>query len=157
MVVVGREAVRVRECLAELGLEFVVNEAYEHGMSTSLRTGVAAALARWPDTAGLLIALGDQPLTDDRILPRLIAAFVSSTGARIVAPKYRGVRGNPVIFSRDVEGELAAITGDRGAREVIERDPARVHHVDFDTAPPVDVDTPGDLERLARELLHRER
>jgi molybdenum cofactor cytidylyltransferase len=152
IVVIGRDGDRVRERLIGLELEIVSNAAYEEGMSSSLRTGVRAALERWSDIEGILIALGDQPLTDDRILPRLLTAFGTGSVAPIVAPRYRGVRGNPVLFSREVAGELLAVTGDRGAREVVERDSSRVLQVDLDCEAPLDVDTPEDLVRLAGRL-----
>jgi CTP:molybdopterin cytidylyltransferase MocA len=44
--------------------------------------------------------------------------------------------------------ELLALTGDRGARAVADRDPTRLAIVDFDMPKPVDVDTPDDLARL---------
>jgi CTP:molybdopterin cytidylyltransferase MocA len=48
--------------------------------------------------------------------------------------------------------ELLAITGDQGARAIIERDPSRVQYVDFDHEAPIDVDRPSDLARLAERL-----
>jgi molybdenum cofactor cytidylyltransferase len=142
----------VRESLAGLNLEFVSNENYQAGMSTSLTMGVRAAFHQWTDAAGVLIALGDQPLIDDRIVQRLIVAFESSTGARVVAPRYRGARGNPVVFSCELADELLEITGDQGARVVIERDAGRLKYVDFDIAAPVDIDTRQDLALLAAAL-----
>jgi len=65
-----------------------------------------------------------------------------------VAPLYRGVQGNPVLFAAAVFPELRALTGDRGARSVVEKDPARVALVSFDLAMPADLDTFEDYERL---------
>jgi molybdenum cofactor cytidylyltransferase len=149
LAVVGHEEERVRSRLEGLGVEIVSNPAHANGMSTSVKAGVRAALERGPETAGILIALGDQPLLDEQIVPRLVDAFESSAGARIVAPRYRGVRGNPVVFSRELADELLAIDGDHGARAVIDRDPARVLTVDFESAAPLDVDTPDDLLRFS--------
>jgi molybdenum cofactor cytidylyltransferase len=155
VVVLGRDGEQVRATLSGLNLEFAVNLDYQSGMSTSLRSGVRGALDRWPEAAGILIALGDQPLLDDRIVKRLIIAFTSSTRALVVAPRYRGDRGNPVVFSRELADELLEITGDQGARAIIERDPGRVTYVDFDSVPPVDIDTRQDLARLAAALQTR--
>jgi molybdenum cofactor cytidylyltransferase len=124
-------------------------------MSTSVITGVTAALERWPESGAILIALGDQPLLDERIVPGIVRAFDPAVGARIVAPRYRGVRGNPVMFSRELTDELLGISGDQGARAVVERDPKRVLYVDFDLDAPIDVDTPDDTVRLARALAAR--
>jgi CTP:molybdopterin cytidylyltransferase MocA len=43
------------------------------------------------------------------------------------------------------------VTGDAGARAVIERDGGRVAVVDVNDALPLDVDTPADLARLDRD------
>jgi molybdenum cofactor cytidylyltransferase len=159
VVVLGREAEAVRASVADLGSSFVVNHEFASGMSSSLREGVEYALAHWPTADGLLIALGDQPLTGltgTGIVEVLVERFRSvpheSVRPLIVAPRYRGEPGNPVLFDRSLAPELVAVTGDRGARSVVERDPTRVSYVDFDRAPPRDVDTLADMTHLSREL-----
>ena len=156
VVVLGREADAVRGCVAGLGSSFVVNEAYASGMSSSLVAGVQYALRQWPSADGLLIALGDQPVVGMGVVEMLVERFRSlpDEGQKpmIVAPRYRGELGNPVLFDRALAPELLAVTGDRGARRVVERDPTRVSYVDFDLPAPVDVDTPEDLSALSAEL-----
>jgi molybdenum cofactor cytidylyltransferase len=144
----------VRASVADLGSSFVMNAEFASGMSTSLRTGVEYVLERWPTADGLLIALGDQPVAGTGIVEVLVDHFRSEQGVKplIVAPRYRGELGNPVLFDCTLAPELLAVTGDRGARSVVERDPARVRHVDFDRTPPRDVDTPDDVTALSAEL-----
>ena len=156
VVVLGREAEAVRACVADIGSTFVVNPAFSSGMSSSLRVGVEHALAHWQAVDGLLIALGDQPLAGTGIAEVLVERFQSPAGQGskplIVAPRYRGELGNPVLFDRALAPELLAVTGDRGARGVVERDPTRVSYVDFDRTAPRDVDTAGDVSALSAEL-----
>ena len=156
VVVLGREAEAVQAAVADLGSRFVVNAAFASGMSSSLRAGVEYALEHWPTADGLLIALGDQPLAGSGVVEVLAEHFggVPDQERRslIVAPRYRGEIGNPVLFDRTLASELLAITGDRGARSVVERDPARVRYVDFDRAAPRDVDMPDDVTALSAEL-----
>ena len=71
-------------------------------------------------------------------------------GAAIVAPRYREGRGNPVLFTAAVFPELLRLTGDQGARAIVEADAARVALVPFDLPMPRDVDTPEDYESLRR-------
>ena len=59
-------------------VDFVVNPAFETGMSSSLRTGVEYALEHWPTADGLLIALGDQPLAGTGIVEVLVERFRSA-------------------------------------------------------------------------------
>jgi len=156
VVVLGREAEAVRAAVADLGSSFVVNAAFESGMSSSLRAGVEYALEHWRAADGVLIALGDQPLAGSGIVELLVERFrsVPDDPGRplVVVPRYRGELGNPVLFDRTLAPELLAVTGDRGARGVVERDPTRVSYVDFDRMPPRDVDTPADVTALSAEL-----
>src|SRR5207248_7186742 len=100
---------------------------------------------QWPDAASLLIALGDQPLLGSGIIGELAKRFGVETErespVRIVAPRFRGEAGTPVLFSRDLVPELLRITGDRGARSVVDRDATRVAYVDFDRPAPPDIDS----------------
>jgi molybdenum cofactor cytidylyltransferase len=153
VVVLGREANAVREALALLPLAFVNNDNYASGMSSSLALGVAEATRLWPDSDGLLVALGDQPMGGTGIIERVANAFVGEGSRRtssIVTPRFRGAPGNPVIFGRELAPELLAVTGDRGGRSVVDRDPSRVRYVDFDREPPPDIDTKNDFEVGAR-------
>ena len=142
VVVLGREAEAVAESLRGLRVRTVVNPRYAEGQSTSLRAGLDAL---GPATTAAVIALGDQPLADPGVIGRLVAAF-RATGRPIVVPVYRDGRGNPVLFAATLFPELRAVTGDRGGRGVIARDPGRVAEVPFDAAMPADIDTPEDYD-----------
>jgi len=144
VVVVGHDADAVRQVLAGLDVEIVTNHRPDDGMSSSLKAGLAMVPS---NAVAVLVALGDQPIDHDEVIPELVTRF-GNDGAAIVAPKYQGVQGLPVLFSRVVFPELLALTGDRGARSVVESDPSRVVYVEFDFPMPRDVDTPGDLELL---------
>jgi molybdenum cofactor cytidylyltransferase len=149
-VVLGRDADAVERALGGTDVRFVRNRRYEEGMSTSLRRGVESLPA---DATAVVIALADQPLPSHTIIDGLIEAFHVS-GRPVVVPVYSAQRGNPVLFAASLFAELLAVTGDQGARGVIARDPGRVEAVRFPFAPPPDVDTPEDYERLLRQPPH---
>ncbi len=146
VVVVGREADAVAAAVADLPVRTVVNPRYAEGQSTSLRAGVDALR---PGTRAVVIALGDQPLPAPAVIERLVAAH-RETGQPIAVPVYREGRGHPVLFAAALLDELRAVAGDRGARAVIARDPARVVAVPVDLPRPVDLDTPADYEAFRR-------
>ena len=143
-VVVAPGADEVRAALRGLPVRFVVNECHAEGIGASIRAGIGALN---PGTAAAFILLGDQPTVAPGILDRLVGAYERS-GKPIVVPVYDGVRGNPVLFDASLFPELARSSGDRGARDLIERSPALVARVDFPFPPPLDVDTPEDYARL---------
>jgi molybdenum cofactor cytidylyltransferase len=159
VVVLGREATQVRESLNGLDVQFVINAAYASGLSSSVRAGVSEAARLWPAAPALLIALGDQPLAGTNIIETLIATLGDDPPGedppKIIAPRFRGEAGNPVLFVRELLPELLEVSGDRGARVVVEREPARVRYVDFDCAAPPDVDTVSDLAALTGGLRYR--
>ena len=90
----------------------------------------------------------DQPVGVD-VINSLITAYQQG-GHAIVAPVYDGVRGNPVIFDRRLFPELMMLTGDRGARDLIDRHTDALIAVPFAFPPPVDIDTQEDLQKLQR-------
>ena len=128
--------------LERFGFTFVVSPG--GGMASSLAAGVAAV---HPDSQALLVVLGDEPFIPDGVIEQLVARF-NQGGAHVIVPRYRGVRGHPVLFARATYPELLQLTGDHGARAVADRDPSRLAYVDIDLPKPVDVDTPEDLARL---------
>lgn len=147
IVVLGRERERVRQALDGLDVRFVVNEQFADGLSASMRTGVHALTA---DARAVIIALGDQPTVGCSVVDSLIDGYRRS-GKPIIAPDYRGVRGNPVLFDASLFSELGTVRGDFGAREIIGRDPSRVTTVELQCDAPEDVDTEEELERLAEK------
>ncbi len=146
VVVAGTEHLAIEAALAGLSVELVVNREPEAGQSSSIRVGIGALP---PATDAALIALGDQPFLAPEVIPALVAA-AERTGKPIAAPRYRDGLGNPVLFAREIFPELDRLSGDRGARPVVERDPSRVALVDFDFPMPRDLDTPEDYARLRR-------
>jgi molybdenum cofactor cytidylyltransferase len=147
-VVTGPDVEPIAAALAGLDVQIVVNPAPEEGQAGSLRAGIAALPA---SVDAAVIALGDQPSLAPAIIPALLAARRTSPKL-IVAPRYRDGQGNPVLFKREIFPELLRLTGDRGARPIIQKEPARVEWVDLDLPMPPDVDTPADYEKIRAKL-----
>ncbi len=145
VVVVGAQAEAVMAALADLPVEIVINAAWREGMSASLRAGLRVLR---PDITAALIVLADQPALTPNLLRRLVDRY-RATGAPIVVPRYRGRRGNPVLWDRALFPDLLAVEGDRGGRNLIARYQSLVEWVDVDDpAVLLDVDTRQDYENL---------
>jgi molybdenum cofactor cytidylyltransferase len=148
VVVVGAHAQAVQKALGGLAVQIVHNRAWAEGMSSSLRTGLDA-LRR--DIQAALVVLADQPgLTPD--LVRSLVVHYQTTRAPIVAPFYRGRRGNPVLFDRALFADLRGVEGDQGGRDLLIRYQDRVQRVEVDDpASLLDVDTRQDYRTLDNE------
>lgn len=143
IVVVGAHAEKVEAALDGLPVELVQNQAWREGMSTSLRIGIGALR---PDMGAVLVVLADQPALTSGLLRRLVERY-RDTRAAIVAPFYRGQRGNPVLFDRSLFSALLAVEGDRGARQIIQHYEEQMERVACDDPAVVqDVDTLEDYE-----------
>jgi molybdenum cofactor cytidylyltransferase len=148
VVVVGHEKETLREALTGLPVRFSENPTPEAGQASSIQAGLRALS---PTTEAALIVLGDQPSLSPEVIPRLLEAYRQRT-SQIVAPVYQGAQGNPVLFAASMFPELMSLTGDRGARVVLEKDPGRVTTVPFDFPVPADLDTPEEYEALRDAL-----
>jgi molybdenum cofactor cytidylyltransferase len=115
------------------------------GMATSIAAGIAALPAA---AEAVVIALGDQPSVTPAVVRRLCDRWRAG-GAAAVVPQYREGRGPPVLFGRASFGALSALTGDAGARSVLDALGEAVATVPVTDTGPVDVDTPDALRRLA--------
>lgn len=145
ILVLGSDADRIAAALGSHGQRIVINPDFAAGQSTSLRAGIAAVAA---ESSAAVILLGDQPQVTPDIIDALIATY-DADDAEIVMPSYGGLPGNPVLFRRTVFPELLAITGDRGARDIIKARRDAVIHVPFpNLSPPLDVDTEADYAIL---------
>ena len=126
---------------AEYGFLPLYNPGAAEGVSASIRLG----LEHMADMDGALFSVCDQPWLTTESIIKLKNAFLESK-ATLCALSWRGVRGNPVIFPRDLFGELAALTGDNGGGAVIRAHPDRLALVEASSPRELaDVDTPADL------------
>lgn len=136
----------VRDSTSELGLQLAAIGCRvlscpdaSRGMAASLVCGLHAV----PENAGCLIALADMPFVRPATLRALADAVMQ--GADIAAPVLNGRRGNPVAFSAWHRHRLLDLTGDQGARTLLQQYP--VHEIEVtDRGVIRDIDTPSDLQ-----------
>ena len=148
LVVTGHEPDRVAAALEDRPVRFVHNPDYASGLSTSLQAGLAAVPE---DAAGAIILLGDMPWVTADTIDRLIAAFDPGRGGAIAVPVYKGRRGNPIVWGRQFFDALQRLTGDVGARHLIDLHANQVAMVDTDDDGVLrDIDCPADIPGSAR-------
>lgn len=150
LVVTGHRADDIRAALAGRPVTHVFAGDYESGLSASLKTGIAALP---PDVPAVLVCLGDMPLVTGRMLDRLIAAWDPDEGRSIVVPTHRGKTGNPVLWDREYFAEILALSGDAGARALLDRHAEQVAEVEMDDDAVLrDFDTVESLTTLPQRL-----
>lgn len=123
------------------------NDAPDRDMASSVRMGVDCARAH--DAAAVLIALADMPRVTAAHIYRLFDAAADLDDQALVASSDGVAPRPPVLVGRGRFEEMLAITGDQGARDLIQSG----RHVVTNAAELIDVDTREDLEKL-RALVH---
>ena len=135
------------------GLPFHVVEAAhtahidQPGMGDSIATGVRACA----QAAGWLILPADLPLVQPATLRAVAQALTHHT---VVQAIYQGQRGHPVGFAATCGPALMALTGDQGARALLQAHVPFALSVD-DAGCIHDVDTPEALEAARRLMAQR--
>ena len=130
------------DLLEQEGCHVVVCTHAAHGMGTSLAHGVATRR----NADGWLIALADMP----SIKSATIAAVMREleAGMQLVAPVYKSERGHPVGFGKRFGAQLAALSGDAGARDILTARSNELTQIDCDDPGVLhDIDRRNDLAR----------
>ena len=112
---VGEAAKRFAERAGDPGrLSLVHAPRHAEGLSASLAAGIGALPH---DGDGVFVFLGDMP----RVPADLAAAMAKALTppAMAVAATFEGRRGHPVLFARALWPDLAALSGDKGAGELL--------------------------------------
>lgn len=141
LLVVGHQWHEVVAACRPVSGFFAVNEAYAEGIGASIRCGVRR-VAHAADAVLLLLA--DQPLLAAEHVDRLVRCWRESPDA-IVASRYEGMLGPPIVFPKRDFAALCALAGDVGARNLVAAAGDRVIAIDCEAAA-VDVDRPQDLD-----------
>ena len=137
LVVLGANAEAVADAIRDLPVTPIHNERWSDGMGTSLACGVRALDAAVADVA---LLLADQPLVTAAHVRALVAAR-RAAAADLAATDTGLAIGVPAVFARALFPALAALTGDRGARDLVARAERRVTLAFAPAA--VDIDTPA--------------
>lgn len=146
-VVLGANAQLIRDSVALAPASPVINEAWEEGIASSIRTGLRAAIQSAPNSPAILMMTCDQPRITSTHLASLVHAFRNQPEPTIVASAYAGVRGIPAIFPSPTFPQLLALQGDTGARRLLLNPPCPLVESPFQGGE-IDIDSPGDLAQL---------
>lgn len=143
IVVLGSDAAQIVHCIPAR-YQVVVNTNWHSGISSSLQAGLARVSA---EAEAALFILADQPLLTSSTLETILYAYFG-TQLGIVVPRFRGQRGNPVLFDRRFFHLLDSMRGDSGGRELIQKMREQVLPVEVASAEAlVDIDTEDDYRQ----------
>lgn len=147
--VLGANSDKITAQLEDEHLTVVINEQWEEGMASSIRTGVKSMIQASPNIDGIMILVCDQPFINAESINGLIASQLS-TGKPIAACYYANVSGTPALFHKSIFPELLALKGDIGAKKIIKNKEEEVAKLHFEKGV-LDIDTEADYKQLLKE------
>lgn len=145
IVMLGRDAPKIQPLLAGTGARGRINPDPGRGQISSIKLAVRELNS---SCTGCMIWPVDHPAVSASTVRVLTELFLLSE-APIVLPGYRGRRGHPAIFRRDLFEEILALPPDTGLKEVVFRHEREIALVETEE-PGVteDIDTIEDYRRL---------
>ena len=106
-------------------IKFVFNKNFESGMASSIKTGLDHLSN---NTESFFISLGDMPMVNANIYNQLIK---SKDIKEIIVPTYKGKQGNPVLFSKSMKEKIIEITGDAGAKKILNLNKNKILNIEI--------------------------
>ncbi|MBT5106994.1 MAG: nucleotidyltransferase family protein [Porticoccaceae bacterium] len=137
----NQEAIRTKIQIDEP--QVICNPNWQEGIGSSIRTATAKLKNEYE---GILFVAGDQPLVNSQKLGLLLDKWRESPEL-ICAAKYQNTLGIPAIFPRNSYSKLSALSGDRGAKQVLLENKNDIQSVEIAEAA-TDIDRPEDLNRF---------
>jgi molybdenum cofactor cytidylyltransferase len=146
VIVLGTEPQKVAEVIrSRLGrLKIALNLAPEQGMTSSFQTGLTVISG--VDAAFLV--LGDEAILNPDLLKTMVETMENNAASLIVSPVHNGKKGHPLLFRRELFGEILSLTGEQTMREIVHGHADRLDVVEAPEWTTMDIDTPEDYEQL---------
>ena len=153
VVVLGHRAEAIKEKLKDSPVLFALNPDPESEMSESIACGVRELPL---DCQATFIAPTDYPAIPADVVAALISSW-RSRPARLLAPKYEGRGGHPVLVDLQFRGQLLNLDPQRGLRGLFDEHRADILRVAVDS-PFVarDIDTWDDYRTLHLDVFGAE-
>ena len=128
------------------GMDVVINNKPEDGISRSIKMGLKEVIEMYPDVQGVLFSVCDQPGLDTSTIQRIFNEAMKHKG-HIIRTISEGVKGNPVLWDRKYFDQLLNIEGDCGGKQIMEQFADKIIYVEADEKELRDIDYKKDIEK----------
>ncbi|MFD0792728.1 NTP transferase domain-containing protein [Mucilaginibacter litoreus] len=125
--------------------DLVYNKHWQQGQSASIKAGITE-LQKHPNITSAIMMLCDQPFVTSKLLSNMLQVRLQ-TQKPVVACSYNGTIGVPALFNKGLFGHLLSLSGNHGAKQLLQAQENDVAIVEFEEGS-IDIDTLADYERL---------
>jgi len=146
VVVLGLNGELIEETISRLPVNITFNNDPLSDMSESIRTGLHGIDHA---STGVLICLSDHPLVSPDTIRTLMEWYIKEPD-KIVLPSYKGHRGHPVLFPRQVAEEIFQWVT---LKQIVRKDDQRIRQCEVpDEGILLDMDTAEDYKEILKRL-----
>jgi molybdenum cofactor cytidylyltransferase len=146
VIVAGYDAGLIAQQVNDRPVTIVTNEYWQSGMASSILCGLQFLLSTHPETDGVIIMMSDQPFVTAALLHDLLNTQ-QQTAKPMVACSYNSAIGVPALFYKTIFPQLLHLSGDAGARKILQQQMPDVAAISFAKGD-IDIDTPEDYGKL---------
>lgn len=146
ILVLGANHNEITSKIANKDIPIFINEEWQSGMASSIRSGLETLLKQFPDLDNCFISVCDQPYLTSDIFSQMLQ-LKENLQKEIVVAKYADTMGVPALFSKKYFTTLMALEGEQGAKKIIQQNRDDVETFEFEKGA-IDIDTKVDYENL---------
>ena len=106
-------------------IKFAFNPNFESGIASSIKKGIENLSKK---TDAFFISLGDMPAINYNTYDQLIGY---KKNQKIIVPMFKDQKGNPVLFPKSFEKNILSISGDYGAKKILENNKKQVLNIEI--------------------------
>ncbi|CAN5510026.1 hypothetical protein BH11BAC5_BH11BAC5_00250 [soil metagenome] len=146
IVVAGCDAGLITQQVKDRPVVIAINDKWQSGLASSIVCGLEILVSSYPETDGVIVMMSDQPFVTIALLHDLVS-MQQQTAKPMVAGSYNSTIGVPALFYKTIFPQLLQLSGDAGARKILQQQSVDVATVSFAKGN-IDIDTPADYLNL---------
>jgi len=126
IIVLGFEYLKVKKKINKnKKIKFVINHNYTRGIASSIKCGLKKISNK---SDGFIIVQADMPEIGKNILNKLYKE-IKTNKKEIFVPRKNNKIGNPIGFKLSMINQLKKISGNRGAKFIIQKNKSKIKYI----------------------------
>ncbi len=142
-VVVGANKTKIVPLLENIPIGIIDNPNWQKGMGSSIKMGLVGSYLITKGFDGLIFMTSDMPFVNAEVINKLINTAIEFPNKTIIASKYAGTLGIPVLYKKERFEDILDMKPEHGAKQFFNKYPDEIVSLDFDLGA-IDLDTKED-------------
>jgi molybdenum cofactor cytidylyltransferase len=142
-VVVGANKTKIVPLLENIPIGIIDNPDWQKGMGSSMKMGLVGSYLITKGFDGLIFMTSDMPFVNAEVINKLIKTAREFPDKTIIASKYAGTLGIPVLYKKERFEDILDMKPEHGAKQFFNKYPDEIVPVEFDLGA-IDLDTKED-------------